>query len=184
MDDEALMDKVRSGDEQAFSCLVMRYQGQITRFTQRMLGNFTEAQDAAQETFIRLWMLRDRYRFCGGLKSYLFRIARNICLDMLRRSKIQVSLEGEDEIRSNQLSIEGHVMQRTFSSTVKQAILNMPEPARAVFCLSHYEGLTYREIAEIMDCPIGTVASRKASAVEMLRRRFAAWNEEEGANGL
>lgn len=176
MDEDALMRQVQTGDTRAFACLVKAYQPRVLRFTGRMLGHHEAAQDAAQETFLRLWRLRDRYRPQGNFGGYLLRIARNVCLDSVRANRADVSLEEELAAGTGEECLQRRTQERRFAEAARLAILSLPEPQRVVFALSHYEGLSYREIAELLDCPLGTVASRKAQAVDALRRRLSAWN--------
>ncbi len=172
------MIRAAQGDTQAFGRLVEKHQRRLTRFAERMLGGDREsAADAAQEAFLRLWRSREHYRPQGQIERLLLRIVRNICLDSARMRTPPESLNSLPETADSMEGPASDVQSRVFAETVRQAIFCLPEPQRVVFVLTHYEGLTYREVAAILQCPLGTVASRKLAAVEILRRRLHDWNE-------
>lgn len=176
MDDDRLMQRASQDDTRAFGQLVRTHQQKALRFATRMLGDSDAAQDAVQEAFLRVWRGRERYRPQGHFGCFLLRIVRNVCLDTVRAPR-----------RTEELCVEpvgaqgvaAHVEATAFSEAVRAAVLNLPEPQRVVFVLSHYEGLAYRDIAELLECPVGTVASRKHQALEALRRRLGGWANEE-----
>ena len=183
MDEEILLQQVAEGDTQAFGKLVERYQHRLVRFATRLLGDAEEAQDIAQETFLRIW--RSRCPVQGALDAYLFRIARNLCLDHFRAHR---KTEVLDEATELPLSPEGNpaasVQSSALAELVRRSVQALPEPQRVVFILSHYEQMSYREIALVVGCPIGTVASRKFQAVETLRRRLKPWIEGDANNAV
>ena len=175
MDDDALMRRAASGDAQAFGQIVQAYQGRLVRFAARLLGDAEAAQDAAQEVFLRLWRLRHRYEPRGCLQAYLLRTVRSVCLDHVRTARPwEAWEEGADTAMPDPAALaQGHGL----ADAVRLAVLSLPEPQRAVFILSHYEGLSYAEIADALDCPVGTVASRKHQATETLRRKLFPWRD-------
>ncbi len=176
MDEEILIQQIAEGNTQAFGKLVVRYQHRLVRFATRMLGDADEAQDIAQETFLRLW--RSRCPVQGDLTAYLFRIARNFCLDHFRTHHPTETL---DETTERPTSPEGSpaasLQSQALAEMVRSGVQALPEAQRVIFVLSHYEEMSYREIAHVVGCPIGTVASRKFQAVETLRRRLKPWIE-------
>ena len=174
MDDDALMRKAKDGDTEAFGLLVKTHQRRIMGFATRLLGDAEAAEDAAQETFLRLWRLRARYRPQGCLEHLLLRIVRNICVDYARLARPAAPLL--DEHRAPEPSPEATAQAHGMAEAVAQAVQALPEEQRAVFVLSQYEGLCYRQIAEILECSEGTVASRKHLAVQSLRRRLRPWS--------
>ena len=175
MDDDALMRRAADGDAQAFGAIVAAYQARLARFAARLLGDPEAAQDAAQEAFLRLWRRRTHFQPRGCLQAYLFRAVRSACLDHIRAARPWEALgEGAGGDSSDPAVLaQAHGL----ADAVRRAVLSLPEPQRAVFLLSHYEGLSYAEIAEALDCPLGTVASRKHQAAETLRRRLAPWKD-------
>lgn len=175
MDDDALMRRAASGDASAFGEIVRTYQGRLVRFAARLLGDPDAAQDAAQEAFLRLWRLRERYQPRGCLQAYLLRAVRSVCLDHLRAARPWESLE--EDIGDGTSGPASLAEGRGLADAVRRAVLSLPEPQRAVFLLSHYEGLSYAEIAGVLGCPVGTVASRKHQAAETLRRKLSPWSD-------
>lgn len=176
MDDRALMEGARGGDAWVFEQLVRAHQHALVRFATRLLDDPDAAQDAAQEAFLRLWRTRTRYECRGGdLRALLLRIVRNVCLDWVRaRRPTDLLTEASDAA----VVVEEATQSRVLADAVRRAVLDLPEAQRAVFVLSGYEGLSYAEIAQTLDCPLGTVASRKRLATQTLRRVLRPWMDE------
>ena len=163
------MQQVAEGDTQAFQWIVSTHQARIVRYATRMLGDIEAAQDAAQETFVRLWGMRARYRPEQKLAALLLQITRRICLDYARTSRREMIRDvGQDK---TEICLERTVHERALEEAVRNVLLTLPEEQRTAFTLSHYEGMAYQEIAEMLGWPVGTVATRKRLAVEALRRR-------------
>ena len=180
MDETIVIQKVAEGDAVAFGRIVQSYQGMLTRFAERMLGDQAMAQDVVQEAFLRLWRLRTHLPTILCLRPYLLRVVRNLCLDYVRTAKPTEPLYAESGVTEIPgKSVEGVMQTQLLVEAIRNAAQTLPEPHRTVFLLSQYEGLSYREIAEIVGCPVNTVASRKRLAVEALRRRLRSWGEEE-----
>lgn len=183
MDDEILIQQIAEGDTQEFGKLVERYQHRLVRFAARMLGDAEEAQDIVQETFLRVW--RSRRPVQGDPVAYLFRITRNLCLDHFRSQHRTEVLDDSTELPpSTESSPAASAQSQALVELVRASVQALPEPQRVVFVLSHYEEMSYREIAEVIGCPIGTVASRKFQAVETLRRRLKPWIEGDADDAL
>ena len=170
--------------EREFRGIVVQHQRRITVFATRMLGgDEAAAQDVAQETFLALW--RQRQRDDGNYSSmpdhldrYLLRIAHNRCIDLLRVRRETIALDAERDAASSRTGPENVTEARSLSEAVRNAVSLLPDSQRSVFILSHYDGLRYQEIADLLDCPIGTVASRKSQAVATLRLRLKDWSDD------
>lgn len=179
--DDFLMGRAAAGDTEAFGRIVTAYQPRLTRFAERMLGGDAEAaRDIAQEAFLRLWRNRERYEPQGELERYLLRTVHNLCRDdRRRRARFRgptIALEDCGTLGDTRSLPPHEAMQaHSLSEAVRVAVGCLPEPQRAVFVLSHYEGLGYQEIADALGCPIGTVASRKHLAVAALRHALREW---------
>jgi len=175
VEEDDWMRRAAGEDTQAFGVLVRAYQARLVRFAARLLGDSDLAQDAAQEAFLRLWRVRGSYVPRGCLQAYLFRTVRSVCLDYARTAKPAEALpEGADVSAPDPARL---AEARSLADAVQQAVQSLPEPQRVVFVLSHYEDLSYAEIAGVLECPIGTVASRKHQATETLRRKLFSWKE-------
>jgi RNA polymerase sigma-70 factor (ECF subfamily) len=185
MEEDTLMRRAAAGDSQAFGQLVKAYQAQVVRLAARLLNDMDAARDIAQETFLRVWRARHNYQPQGQFQAYLLRVTRNACLDHLRsRPQWQPLVDVENGVQDLAEAfavavcsdVPTKVQANLLMQDVEAAVAGLSEVQRVVFILSHYEGMSYKEIAQALQCPIGTVASRKFQAVETLRRRLYAWN--------
>lgn len=167
-------------DAQAFAQLMRRWETPIQRLGARLTGDFQRGQDLAQETFARLFARRKEYRPTGKFSTYLWRMALNLCYDELRRieRRRELSLDSAEADASGAWealeTVEGapdaHLLEAERSTLVRDALLKITDPYRTVVALRHYENLKFREIAEILDLPEGTVKSRMAEALTQLGR--------------
>ncbi len=181
MDDIALMMRVRGGDESAFAVLFERYQQGVLGFFYGLSRNNTIARDLGQETFLRVWKIRQRYQASGSFPAYLFGIARMIWLESCRREQKTWRLgirQGEEGLAGLVAHDSGcPVFQASRSELhghIHDALAQLPEEQRLVFVLRSIEGLSLEDIASILDCPVNTVRSRKILAVKKLRHLLAA----------
>jgi RNA polymerase sigma-70 factor (ECF subfamily) len=138
-----------------------------------MCGDAQIAEDAAQETFIQAWLHLPSYRPQASLRSWLYRIAVNAATDMLRKEKRILPNALEDlQLQDPQLDPEALFFQEERTALVRRAILSLPDASRAVLVLREYEGMSYHEIAEALDIPVGTVMSRLNYARKTLRDKL------------
>jgi RNA polymerase sigma-70 factor (ECF subfamily) len=138
----------------------------------RMCGDANLAEDAAQEAFIRAWKHLPNYRPRSPFRNWVYRIATNAALDVLRRERETVDVDVLP-IPSSGAGPEAAVQEAEQSARVKQAVLELPEASRTVLVLREYEGLSYKEIADTLGIPIGTVMSRLNYARNRLRESLA-----------
>lgn len=153
-----LIQRAQQGDRDAFGDLVAQHHQGVINVVYRMCGEMHIAEDAAQNAFIRAWQNLPKYEPSASFRSWLYRIAVNAALDMLRREKPVVNIE--NTVISQSFKVEGHLMKQEQARLVKNAVLNLPETSRTVLILREYERLSYKEIAETLDIPLGTVMSR------------------------
>jgi RNA polymerase sigma-70 factor (ECF subfamily) len=168
VDDVALMARVRDGDRDAFVTLVRRHQQPLMNFFWRLGVRIGEAEDLAQETFIRLYRYRLRYRPRAKFTTFLYLLARQVRIDALRRARRREALA--DELENEQRVLE----QETGAAGIRaqealDAVRRLPEAMRWVLTMSLNEGLRYDEIAEALGIPVGTVKSRVFNALKRLR---------------
>jgi len=179
--DEQAMRRVKMDDDpQAFAQLVERWQRPIQGLCARMTGDIHRGEDLAQETFARLFARRKSYEPTGKFSTFLWRIALNICYDELRKinRRGEFSLDGagsDDESDLRHLLIDESAPDTSLvegerAEAVRRALLELAEPHRVVVVLRHYEGLKFREIAEVLGIPEGTVKSRMAEALTQLNK--------------
>ena len=168
-----LVSRSQSGDRNAFSELVRSHSHGVLHVIYRMCGDMRVAEDAAQETFIRAWLQIRSYRAGTSLRSWLYRIAVNTAIDMLRKEKRILPGAVEDlEITEPGPGPEALLASSERTETVQQAVLDLPDASRAVLVLREYEGLSYQEMAEALDIPVGTVMSRLNYARKLLKERL------------
>ncbi|MBB5519362.1 RNA polymerase sigma-70 factor (ECF subfamily) [Amphiplicatus metriothermophilus] len=184
--DEELASRVGGGDRLAAGALVARHADRIFATCYRMLGERAAAEDAAQETFMRLWKHASRWRPRGAkLETWLYRIAMNVCLDMLRRRKRMMSnaetvaFERADETPSALERIEANQTR----AAVAAALAALPERQRAAIVLCHYQELSNIDAAAALDVSVEAVESLLSRARRSLREKLLSQRDEllEGA---
>lgn len=175
--DAQLMLAVREGDAKSFTFLHERYQRRVLGFFYGHCGNATLASDLCQETFLRIWQVRKRYRVTGPFPGYLFAIARMIWLEQLRRDRNGRRLGSSETLDArhdcpapSEHGPDVYAVRSEMESRILAALDTLPEEQRTVFLLRHVRGLSLEEIASAMDCPVNTVRSRKLLAVRKLRQ--------------
>jgi RNA polymerase sigma-70 factor (ECF subfamily) len=168
-----LVTRAQSGERNAFSELVRIHAQGVFNVIYRMCGNMQIAEDAAQETFIQAWLHLLSYRPETSLRNWLYRIAVNTATDMLRKEKRILPAAMEDFYPTDpQLGPEALFSQGERTALVQKAVLSLPEASRAVLVLREYEDLSYHEIADALDIPVGTVMSRLNYARSLLKNRL------------
>jgi RNA polymerase sigma-70 factor (ECF subfamily) len=181
MSDEQAMWRVQMHDDsQAFAQLVARWEEPIKRLCIRMLGDEHKADDMTQEAFARIYSKRKDFQHGSKFSTFLWRIATNLCLDELRRIKRrrefsvlpQTHDSGEtdifDDLPSREQTPDSAAQQDENAALVRHAVMQLPEHYRSVVVLRHYEDLKFREIAEVLSIPEGTVKSRMSEALSLL----------------
>jgi len=178
--DLKLIKKCKRGEEAAFAKLLNRYRGAIYNLCFRMTHNAEDARDLGQEVFIKVFSLLDRYDEKYAFSSWLFRIATNHCIDHLRRNRLRfLSLEGsigsDGEEFELQLPDSGPspdtVLQRKEAiARLEEVIAELPPHYRVITLLRHDQQLSYEEIAEILQLPLGTVKARIHRARNLIRQ--------------
>jgi RNA polymerase sigma-70 factor, ECF subfamily len=160
----------QQGDRNAFGELVRRHYQGVVRVVYRMCGDTALAEDATQEAFIRAWVNLPSFQPTAPLRSWLYRIAINAALDVLRR-KTEESLEENQVtmITDQTMGPETALIEKERVAVVQQAMKDLPEAARSVLVLREYGELSYQEIAKVLDIPVGTVMSRLNYARTRLR---------------
>lgn len=153
--DDQLMAMFRHGNRSAFELLFERHRREVFNFARRMIGERAAAEDACQETFLRLVTGAQGYRPEGRFRAWLFRIARNCCLQTLRRRHgPQVELDGVASVQESPPDAADRI---ELERRLEAAIGRLPEAWREVFLMRYRHGLEYREIAEATGQPLGTV---------------------------
>jgi len=153
-----LVDRAFAGDARAFEAIVVRYQAPVLGLARRYLRRAPDAEDAAQEAFVRAFVHRDRFDPLRPLLPWLLTVARRVCLDRLRRDKREAISDAEPEgFAVESATAEDALRDRERLVSLSRALDALPEGQREVVAMFHLDGLGYREIADALDVPIGTV---------------------------
>jgi RNA polymerase sigma-70 factor (ECF subfamily) len=181
--DRILVERVQNGDKQAFGLLVTKYQRKLARLLSRMIRDPFEVEDIAQETFIRAYRALPGFRNDSAFYTWLYRIGVNTAKNWLishgRKAPTSTPLDSEDaesideaELLRDTDTPERLLMSKQIAGTVNAAVDALPEDLRTAVTLREIEGLSYEEIAQVMDCPIGTVRSRIFRAREAIAEKL------------
>ncbi|MFT3905744.1 MAG: RNA polymerase sigma factor RpoE [Steroidobacteraceae bacterium] len=181
--DLSLVHRVQQGDRSAFDLLVLKYQHKVVKLVMRYLRNPAEAEDVAQEAFIKAYRALPQFRGDSAFYTWLYRIAINTAKNALvARDRSPISLEREMERGEESQDMigklrdpetpEGLALTEEIRTTVNSAIEALPEDLRTAIVLRELEGMSYEEIAQSMECPVGTVRSRIFRAREAIDRRL------------
>lgn len=177
-DEAALVAAVAGGDETAFRQLLARHGAAISRFTRRMLANADDADDLAQEVFLRLWTEAHRYRpEAARLSTWLHRIAHNLCVDWRRKHARVIAagdaLPEDGDAADPAAAMAGEARARR----VRESVAALPARQRDALLLTHYQGLANRDVAAILGVSVDALESLLARARRQLR---AAMEESDG----
>jgi RNA polymerase sigma-70 factor (ECF subfamily) len=175
--EQDLITMAQRGDRQSFGDLVRLHRAGVVNVVFRMCGDEALAEDAAQEAFIRAWTKLPDYQPRAPFRSWLYRIATNAARDMLRRQRPTVDVN-DLPLASPGSGPEAEVSTSERAQQVQDAVLALPDASRTVLILREYEGLSYREISDVLEIPMGTVMSRLNYARSALRDRLANVLEE------
>lgn len=180
--DSELVARVQAGDKAAFDLLVHKYQHRIVQVVNRFLKDPSESQDVAQEAFIKAYRALPEFRGESAFFTWLYRIAINTAKNYLalrgrRPADDDIALEDAEQMESAERlrdaeTPEGVLLSEELAETVNQAIQELPEEWRTAITLRELEGMSYEEIAEVMQCPVGTVRSRIFRAREAIGKRL------------
>jgi RNA polymerase sigma-70 factor, ECF subfamily len=179
IDEHALVAKVADGDVRAYRQLVDRHLTGIHAFLVRLLGNRAEAEEVAQETFLRLWSKAGSFVPRAKPSTWLYRVAHNLAIDRLRRRR-----EAPSDVLADEVPASGrpslHLEQKQLAVAVQSALADLPERQRAAIELVHYQGMSTAEAAEVMDVGEHALESLLARARRKLRETLAHVGREQG----
>ena len=168
--DQALVERVQNGDKAAFDILVQKYQSKIIQLAYRYVHDQDEAMDVAQEAFIKAYRALGRFRGDSAFYTWIYRIAINTAKNYLVASNRRPPRSDIDAVDAEQYDSasglkeyatpERMLLKDEIKETIAGAIENLPDDLRTAITLRELEGMSYEEIAQAMECPIGTVRSR------------------------
>ena len=179
--DEELVARSMGGDLDSFNQLVLRWERPIYALAYRVIGREEDARDVCQETFLRAFRALSGFKGQAKFSSWLYRITLNLCRDWIRRQRrtpLAEAPEGVDliELASESTpveSIEDLVARREIGRAIARAMADLPAEQRTAIILKEYHGLTFQEIADLLDCPLSTVKTRLYQGLSVLRRQLA-----------
>lgn len=188
--DESLMLRYRDGDVRAFELLVTRHRKALFNFILRFVRDTAQAEDVTQETFLRLVKGADAYERQAKFTTWLYTIARNLCVDASRRGKHRkaASLDAPigdedgsasllDLVADGGAAVDRQAQSRELSLRLRQAIEALPDEQREIFLLREVADLQFNEIAKVIGCPENTVKSRMRYALEKLREALEEYRD-------
>jgi RNA polymerase sigma-70 factor, ECF subfamily len=180
--DQQLVQRVQKGDKTAFDLLVRKYQHRVLKLVSRFVNDAAEAEDVAQEAFLKAYRALPAFRGDSAFYTWLYRIAINTAKNTLvsnRRRPVDFDLDLQDPEQHDRQSLlkdsdtpEGVLLTDEIRGVVERALEQLPEDLRTAIVLRELEGLSYEEIAEAMDCPVGTVRSRIFRAREAIDKKL------------
>jgi len=181
--DQQLVERAQRGDKQAFGLLVSKYQRKLMRLLSRLVRDSAEVEDVAQETFIKAYRALPSFRGDSAFYTWLYRIgintAKNFLVSQGRRAPTSTGFDSEEaetfeegeQLRDNNTP-ERLMLSKQIAETVDAAMESLPEELRTAIMLRELEGMSYEEIANVMECPIGTVRSRIFRAREAISEKL------------
>ena len=180
--DQLLVERVQKGDKRAFDLLIQKYQHRIVSLVTRYVSDPSEAQDVAQEAFIKAYRAIKRFRGDSAFYTWLYRIAINTAKNWIVAKNRRPPSSDIDAVDAEQYGIsdrlretstpENELLREEIERTVFATIANLPEDLRTAIMLREMDGMSYEEIATTMECPIGTVRSRIFRAREAIDEKL------------
>jgi RNA polymerase sigma-70 factor (ECF subfamily) len=176
--DFELIRRVLDGETAAFDLLVRRYQQTILRLTQRMTRNAEDARDLAQDAFVQAFRSLGRFQGQSSFSTWLYRIAVNLCLNHLKSRQREDPLEIDAAVPDTREDSLTTLLGDERDRALAEAILHLPPQQRATLTLRVHQGLTHREIAEVLECAEGTAKANYFHAIRALQRKMEAFRHE------
>lgn len=184
--DHLLMQQIADGDHEAFRHLIERHQNMVVGTVAKMLGNASEAEDIAQQVFLRIWKSAKRYKPTAKFTTYLFTITRNLVFNEIRRRKRrnEVSSDEREEVAHYQIADSSEyrpdqeLARQELTEIVDKAIADLPEQQRMAVVLRRYEQMPYGEISEVLGISISAVKSQLFRARTALRESLGSYLSE------
>ena len=181
--DKQLVERVQRGDKRAFDVLTLKYQHKIVGLVSRYLNDADEVMDVTQEAFIKAYRALPRFRGDSAFYTWIYRIAINTAKNhLVSRSRrppdtdidVDGEFQGDSVVLRDVGGPENDMARDQLEEVIFSAIEELPEELKVAVTLREFEGLSYEEIAEVMECPVGTVRSRIFRAREAIEKRIAA----------
>ena len=186
--DHQLVLRVQKGDKRAFDLLVLKYQYKLQAIVSRFVRDTDEVADVTQEAFIKAYRALPKFRGDSQFYTWLYRIAINTAKNYLvsksrRPSSTDIDVADAEQFADNEKLIddtspEDFIMTQELAQVIKDSLSQLPEDLRTALTLREFEGMSYEEIADVMDCPVGTVRSRIFRAREFIDKHVLGESNE------
>jgi RNA polymerase sigma-70 factor (ECF subfamily) len=171
--DEQIIENVRAGDTRQFAELVLRHQDTVFGMAKRFVESAADAEDIAQEAFLRVHRGLEGFKGDARFSTWLYRITWNLCTDWVRRhrkpGRASVAIDDTSDIEDGRAGIEEGLLDQEERRDVRRALAALDEKYRSVVTLLYYQKLSYEQIAEVLDVPLKTVETRLYRARKLLR---------------
>ena len=184
LDDTALVDASRNGDQDAFALLVQRHQRRVFNLVFRMLQQYEEANEITQETFLAAWQGLPSFRGDARFSTWLYRIAYNCCLKQLDQRKrdraLQLAIQADQmlDYTGREERVDAELDAHDCQALVREHLAKLPAKYRIVLILRHLQEMTYEEMAEILTMPIGTIKTHLFRARNLLKERLEVFDRD------
>ena len=174
-DEAELIERAKTGDTKAFGILVERYQRRVVGVAMAVVHNQEDALELAQETFVRAYQNVGKFESRSSFSTWLYRVVTNACLDRKRslRRLLFFGSSNEIEVRDKRRSLEDAFAHREIEASIRVAVGALRPKLRIAILLKYFEDLSYEEMAKVLGCSKGTVASRLNRAHQILARKLA-----------
>lgn len=182
MNEPLLIKQVQNGDRAAYTRLVEKWHSKIYRFAFRFFADEDEAREITQKTFIKTYQNVNTLKNPEKFSSWIYRIANNLCLDELKRAgrrkstSLDAYMEQSADLEGDVAPPDADLQNKELGHILQKALLTLPDEQRTVIILKEYEGLKFREIADILEEPESTVKSRLYYGLKATRRVLTHWN--------
>jgi RNA polymerase sigma-70 factor (family 1) len=174
-DDRHWIENIRQGDDESFEFLFKKYYLPLARFAWRYVGSKAIAEELVQELFTNLWEKRGELDTEGSVRSYLYKSVRNLSLNHLKHQDVKNKYDSQWMAQkvNPQIDFRDEQREKQVREAIAQAIEELPERSKMTYKLHRYDGLTYPEIAEVMDVSVKTVESQMTRTLKILRERLS-----------
>jgi len=181
--DDELIERVRRGETRLFALLVVRYQDPVYGMALRFVRRAADAEDVAQEAFLRAYRSLEGFKGDARFSTWLYRITWNLCTDWLRRNRkparASVALDDDADVADGRVDLEEGLLAAEERRKVRQALDGLAEKYRSVLILMYYQKMSYDQIASVLGAPMKTVETRLYRARKLLRQSL----QREGVGG-
>lgn len=167
--DKHLVELIKKDDEYALKVLFDRYFIPLCSFSAKITNQNQLAEEAVADVFIELWKRRSYLDIKDNVKAYLFKMVRNISLNVIRKNSVLVDSFNEQEIKQFSISPEQEFITKENTASIEDLLFVIPEPAKTVFLMNREENFSYKEIADILKISVKTVESHMGKALKLLR---------------